>query len=545
VSFPRERLKQPAPKISEEVDNVKNKYVLGRWQERILQASKVLMTLLPGIVLATFMVGALAGTVLAQETKAQEVPAEGAKVEAPAAGAPAAPAAEAKKEDPGAAPAQFTKGMMTQLGDAKIAMDTMWTLIAGMLVFFMNLGFACVESGLCRAKNTVTIMAKNFVVFAASSIAFLVLGWGLMFGDGNALFGTQGLLFVGGMDNSPAMGDAYKGVYSSINWTGVPLWTKFFFQLVFAGTAATIVSGAVAERIKFGSFYIFSFLMVGIIYPITGHWIWGGGWAAKLGMFDFAGSTVVHSVGGWAALAGAMVLGPRIGKFSKEGKVLPLPGHSIAMATIGVFVLWFGWFGFNPGSTMAADAGAIGRIAVATNTAAAAAAIAASITAWMLLGKPDLTMILNGALAGLVAITAPCAFVSIPSSLIIGLVAGVLVVLAVLFFDKVKVDDPVGAVSVHLVCGVFGTLSVGLFAQDQFTPGTTGNGLFFGGGAGLLMAQLAGVIGVGAFVFVVSLVFWKILQATIGIRVVAEEEIEGLDVGEHGNIAYPDFVARS
>ncbi len=500
-------------------------------------AQKLTTRLLLSVVLGLFlMVGA---------ASAQEAPAEGAKVEAPALGAPVAAAAEAKKEDPGAAPAQFTKGMMTQLGDAKIAMDTMWTLIAGMLVFFMNLGFACVESGLCRAKNTVTIMAKNFVVFAASSIAFLVLGWGLMFGDGNAFFGTQGLLFAGGMDNSPAMGDAYKGVYSSINWTGVPLWTKFFFQLVFAGTAATIVSGAVAERIKFGSFYIFSFLMVGIIYPITGHWIWGGGWAAKLGMFDFAGSTVVHSVGGWAALAGAMVLGPRIGKFSKDGKVLPLPGHSIAMATIGVFVLWFGWFGFNPGSTMAADAGAIGRIAVATNTAAAAAAIAASITAWMLLGKPDLTMILNGALAGLVAITAPCAFVSIPSSLIIGLVAGVLVVLAVLFFDKIKVDDPVGAVSVHLVCGVFGTLSVGLFAQDQFTPGTTGNGLFFGGGAGLLMAQLAGVIGVGAFVFVVSLVFWKILQATIGIRVVAEEEIEGLDVGEHGNIAYPDFVARS
>jgi len=476
---------------------------------------------------------------------AQAAPAQGAKVEVPAGGVPAAPAAEVKKEDPGAAPAQFTQGMMTQLGDAKIALDTMWTLIAGMLVFFMNLGFACVESGLCRAKNTVTIMAKNFVVFAAASIAFLVLGWGLMFGDGNPFFGTQGLLFASGMDNSPAMGDAYKGVYSSINWTGVPIWTKFFFQLVFAGTAATIVSGAVAERIKFGSFYIFSFLMVGLIYPVVGHWIWGGGWAAKLGMFDFAGSTVVHSVGGWAALAGAMVLGPRIGKYSKDGKTLPLPGHSLAMATIGVFVLWFGWFGFNPGSTMAADAGAIGRIAVATNTASAAAAISASVTAWLLLGKPDLSMILNGALAGLVAITAPCAFVSIPSSLIIGLIAGFLVVVSVLFFDKVKIDDPVGATSVHLVCGVFGTLCVGLFAQDQFTPGTTGNGLFFGGGAGLLMAQLAGVIGVGAFVFTVSLVFWKILQATVGIRVAAEEEIEGLDVGEHGNVAYPDFVARS
>jgi Amt family ammonium transporter len=481
--------------------------------------------------------------VMTGRSAAQVAPDPGAeppKVEAPAASAP-----EAKKPDPGAAPAQFTQGLLEQIGGAKVAMDTMWTLIAGVLVFFMNLGFASVESGLCRAKNTVTIMAKNFIVFAASSIAFLVLGWGLMFGDGNSFFGTQGLWFVGGADNSPAMADAYKGVYSSINWTGVPLWTKFFFQLVFAGTAATIVSGAVAERIRFGAFYIFSFLMVGLIYPITGHWIWGGGWAAKLGMFDFAGSTVVHSVGGWAALAGAIALGPRIGKYSKDGKVLPLPGHSIALATLGVFVLWFGWFGFNPGSTMAADAGAIGRIAVATNTAAAAAAIAASITAWLLLGKPDLTMILNGALAGLVAITAPCAFVSVPSSLVIGLIAGVLVVLSVLFFDKIKVDDPVGAISVHLVCGVFGTLSVGLFAQDVFTPNTTGNGLFFGGGAGLLMAQFAGVAGVGLFVFVVSLSFWKILASTMGIRVSSEEEIEGLDIGEHGNIAYPDFVSMA
>lgn len=483
---------------------------------------------------AMLSLSAILGLFLVVHSSYAQSPAEPAKVEVPA--------AEVKKIDPGAAPAQFTQGLLEQIGGAKVAMDTMWTLIAGMLVFFMNLGFAMVESGLCRAKNAVTILAKNFIVFAASSIAFLLLGWGLMFGDGNPFFGTEGLWFVGGVDNSPAMGDAYKGMYSSINWAGVPLWTKFFFQLVFAGTAATIVSGAVAERIKFGAFYIFTFLMVGIIYPITGHWIWGGGWLAKLGLFDFAGSTVVHSVGGWAALAGIVVLGPRIGKYSKDGKNLPLPGHSMALATLGVFVLWFGWFGFNPGSTMAADAGAIGRIAVATNTAAAAAAIAASVTAWLLLGKPDLSMILNGALAGLVAITAPCAFVSIQSSLIIGLIAGFLVVVSVLFFDKIKIDDPVGATSVHLVCGVFGTLCVGLFAQDQFTPNTTGNGLFYGGGAGLLMAQLAGVIGVGAFVFSVSLVFWKIIAATLGIRVSADEEMEGLDIGEHGNVAYPDFV---
>ncbi len=457
---------------------------------------------------------------------------------------PGAPAvADAAMADPATTPVAFTQALLAQVDGMKVAVDTVWVLMAGILVFLMHMGFASLESGLCRAKNTVTILAKNMIVFAVASIAFLLIGWGLMFGDGNPFFGTQGLWFVSGADNSPATEEAYKGVYSAINWAGVPLWAKFFFQLVFAATAATIVSGAVAERIKFGAFYIFSFLMVALIYPIGGHWIWGGGWLAELGMFDFAGSTVVHSVGGWAALTGALVLGPRIGKYSKEGKALPIPGHSIALATIGVFVLWFGWFGFNPGSTMAADADAIGRIAVATNIAAAASVIAASITAWMLLGKPDLTMILNGALAGLVAITAPCAFVSIPSALIIGLFAGVLVVLAVLFFDRIKIDDPVGAISVHLICGIFGTLAVGLFAQDHFTPDTTGNGLFFGGGAGLFVAQLAGVLAVGVFVFATSLIFWKIIDATIGIRVSAEEEIEGLDIGEHGNIAYPDFVS--
>ncbi len=484
-----------------------------------------------GIVVIGLWIAVSAVFSIAQETQAPQAFSEPVKA-----------ADAAAKEDPGKTPVPFTQALSDQIGGAKVALDTVWTLIAGMLVFFMSLGFASVESGLCRAKNTVTILAKNFIVFAVASIAFLVLGWGIMFGDGNPFFGTQGLWFVGGADNSPLTGDAYKGVYSSINWTGVPLWSKFFFQLVFAATAATIVSGAVAERIRFGAFYIFSFLMVAMIYPVVGHWIWGGGWAAKLGMFDFAGSTVVHSVGGWAALTGAMVLGPRIGKYNREGRAMPIPGHNIALATLGVFVLWFGWFGFNPGSTMAADAGAIGRIAVATNTAAAAAAISASITAWLLLGKPDLTMILNGSLAGLVAITAPCAFVSIPSSLLVGLMAGFLVVVSVLFFDKIKVDDPVGAISVHLVCGIFGTICVGLFAQDQFTPGTTGNGLFFGGGIKLLLAQVAGVIGVGAFVFTASMVFWKMIDAIIGVRVSAEEEIEGLDIGEHGNIAYPDFV---
>ena len=454
--------------------------------------------------------------------------------QAPAPPAEAAPAAATAPADP-------VKDLTAKLGDARVALDTVWVLVAGILVFFMNLGFACVESGFCRAKNVVTIMAKNFIVFAVSSIAFLLLGFGILFGDGTALFGTQGLWFVGGADNSPATGDAYQGVYSALNWTGVPLWAKFFFQLVFAGTAATIVSGAVAERVKFGAFYLFSFAMVGVIYPVVGHWIWGGGWLAKLGMFDFAGSTVVHSAGGWAALTGAIMLGPRLGKYARDGRMMPIPGHSIALGTIGVFILWFGWFGFNPGSTMAADAGAMARIAVTTNTAAAGGAVAASLAAWLLLGKPDLTMILNGALAGLVAITAPCAFVSAPSSLIIGLIAGVLVVGSVLFFDRIKVDDPVGAISVHLVCGAFGTLAVGLFAQDHFTPNTTGNGLLYGGGPKLLMVQLTGVLAVGVFVVVASAIVWGVLQATMGIRVPAEEEHAGLDIGEHGISGYPEF----
>jgi len=421
-------------------------------------------------------------------------------------------------------------------------MDTIWTLLTAFLVFFMNLGFAMVESGFCRAKNTTNILAKNYIVFAVSSVAFLLIGFGLMFGDGLGVIGTNGIWFVGGPDNSPATGDAYQGVYSSLNWTGTPLWAKFFFQLVFAGTAATIVSGAVAERIKFGSFFLFSFIMVGLIYPTTGHWIWGGGWLAKLGMFDFAGSTVVHSVGGWAALAGAIMLGPRLGKY-RDGRPVAIPGHSLTSATLGLFVLWFGWFGFNPGSTMAADWASIAHIATTTNTAAATASISALLTAWVLLGKPDLGMTLNGGLAGLVAITAPCAFVSVGSAFLIGIIAGILVVLSVLFFDRIKVDDPVGAVSVHLTNGVWGTLSLGLFADPSVCPAASvvKQGLFFGGGLAQFFAQLIGVLAVGAFVFGASIIGWSIIKGLVGLRVSEEEEFEGLDLGEHGNLAYPDF----
>ncbi len=428
------------------------------------------------------------------------------------------------------------------LTDPKVMMDTMWTLVAAMLVFFMNLGFALVESGLCRAKNAVNILAKNFIVFGVSSLAFLAVGWGLMFGNGTAFFGTEGLFFLSGPDNSPATGEAYQGAYQAISWATVPLLAKFFFQLVFAGTAATIVSGAVAERIKFLSFVAFSFVMVALLYPVTGHWIWGGGWLANYGMWDFAGSTVVHSVGGWAALAGVLLLGPRLGKYGRDGRVHPIPGHNMTSATIGVFVLWLGWFGFNPGSTMALDPKAISHIAVTTNTAAAAASMSALVTAIVLLGKPDLSMILNGCLAGLVAITAPCAWVSVGSSLIIGVIAGILVVVSVLAFDRWGIDDPVGALSVHLVCGVFGTLAVGLFADASAAPVTgPANGLFYGGGFSQLSAQFVGVIAVGAYTLGVSLAAWAVIRAVMGLRVPDYEEIEGLDLVEHGISAYPDF----
>lgn len=424
--------------------------------------------------------------------------------------------------------------------ETKVIVDTLWVLITAMLVFFMNLGFALVESGFARSKNTVNILSKNFIVFAISSLAFWAIGWGFMFGNGNGLIGLEGLYGVGGADNSPATGDAYSGVYSAMSWATVPLLAKFFFQLVFAGTAATIVSGAVAERIKYISFILFSFFLVAVLYPITGHWIWGGGWLAVLGFWDFAGSTVVHSVGGWAALAGVIVLGPRIGKF-KDGKVNPIPGHNMTSAVTGAIVLWLGWFGFNPGSTMAADPDAISRIILTTNSAGIAGVLSSTAVAWLVLGKPDLSMTINGLLAGLVAVTAPCAFISVESSLIIGTVAGVIVVFAVIGFDKAKLDDPVGALAVHLANGVFGTLCVGLFAQDHFIPNTTGNGLFFGGGTTLLIAQLTGIAAVAAFTFVVSYIIWYLLKVTIGIRVSEKEEYEGLDIGEHGMEAYPDF----
>lgn len=418
--------------------------------------------------------------------------------------------------------------------DMTMVIDTLWVLLAGVLVFFMNLGFAAVESGFARSKNTVNILSKNFIVFAVSSLGFMVLGWGLMFGGDNPILGTQNLFIL----NSSNL-DFYRETLNP----NVPFWGKFFFQLVFCGTAATIVSGAVAERVKYISFIVFSFVLTLVIYPIVGHWVWGGGWLGKLGFLDFAGDTVVHSVGGWAALAGAILLGPRHGKYDKDGKPQAIPGHNMSLAVIGLFVLWLGWFGFNPGSTMSfQNPSDVVHIVVTTNTAAIAAVLTATATSWLFIGKPDLGMTINGCLAGLVGITGGCAYVSVTSSIIIGALAGIIVVFAVLFFDRVKVDDPVGTTSVHLVCGVFGTLCVGLFAQEGVTSLSTVNGLLFGGSFSLLGVEILGVVAVGVFTFISSALTWLAIKKTLGIRVSLEEEIQGLDIGEHGNSAYPDFA---
>lgn len=492
------------------------------------------------------------GSAMAQETKAPEKAAEPAKAEDPPTSAQEPPAA-APAPGESAAEVSEIEAIKKQQGTINVAIDTMWVLLTGFMVFFMNLGFAAVESGMCRQKNCVNILSKNFIVFAVSSLAFWFLGWGLMFGNGEGalenIIGSKGLMFLSGEDNSPAIAADYKGDYGAISWTGVPLSAKFFFQLVFCGTAATIVSGAVAERIKYLSFIVFSFAMGILIYPVVGHWVWGGGWLQDRGFADFAGSTQVHSIGGWAALIGVMFLGPRIGKYT-DGKVNAIPGHSMMAATIGCLILWFGWFGFNPGSTMGVSTeiayNAIGMIAVTTNTAAAFAACTATATCWIMMGKPDIGMTLNGCLAGLVAITAPCAFVSIPVSALIGSIAGVLVVLAVVTFDKLKIDDPVGATSVHLVNGIFGTICVGLFSDPKLIADITANpeakgGLFITGDPTQLITQLIGVAATAVYVCIASAIVWGVLKFTMGIRVTEAEEVGGLDHGEHGNEAYHGF----
>ena len=398
-----------------------------------------------------------------------------------------------------------------------LSINTIWVLITGALVFFMQAGFALVEAGFTRQKNTVNILFKNLMDFCIGTLAFWAIGYGIMFGTGNGFIGAFELFSK--VDHGAA--------------SGIPNLALFFFQLVFAATAATIVSGAMAERTKFASYLVYSLIISLIIYPITGHWVWGGGWLSQLStpMHDFAGSTVVHSVGGWLALAGAVVLGPRIGKY-KSGKVNAIPGHSLTLGTLGVFILWIGWFGFNPGSTLGmGDPGLVAKIFVTTNAAAAAGGISTMIVTWLRYGKPGLSMTLNGVLAGLVAITAGCDAVTPGGAVMIGILAGVLVVFSVEFFDKIaKIDDPVGAISVHGICGALGTLLVGVFAKS--------GGILYGGGWDLFKSQVIGVFSVAAWTITIGFILFYAIKYIMGLRVSAKEEENGLDFYEHGETCY-------
>lgn len=410
--------------------------------------------------------------------------------------------------------------------DAIFTTNNLWMMIATGLVFIMHLGFATVETGLTRSKNTVNILFKNTLIPCLGIVLYALFGFNLMYPGGDYVGAGKWLGFSGFGLPVPE-----NGMTSAYN-VGYTYWTDFLFQAMFAATCATIVSGAVAERIKLHSFLIFSTVFVGIIYPIAGFWKWGNGWLNNLStpFYDFAGSTIVHSIGGWGALAGVILLGPRIGKYTKDG-VKPIPGHSMPLATIGVFLLWLGWFGFNGGSVLSADPALVSLTLVTTCLAACTGGFASMITSWVIAKKPDLSMVLNGILAGLVGITAGADQMSPNAAMIIGLIAGVLVVLSVYFFDKLKLDDPVGALSVHLVCGVFGTLAVGLFGAKR--------------GIEQLTSQIIGILAVGAFAFLGAFIIFAALKYTIGIRVSQEEEIEGLDIGEHGMSAYPDFQSNS
>ena len=412
------------------------------------------------------------------------------------------------------------------------AVNTIWVLFGAAMVFFMQAGFSMCEAGFTRAKNTGNILMKNLMDFCIGTPAFWLVGFGLMFGAGSGVIGTF----------DPLIG----GDYSHILPAGVPLWAFVIFQTVFCATSATIVSGAMAERTKFSAYCIYSAAISLLIYPVSGHWIWGGGWIAQMGFYDFAGSTAVHMVGGVCALIGAKILGPRIGKYDKNGKPQAILGHNLSFAALGVFILWFCWFGFNGASTVGMDSDALmdtaGRVFFNTNMAAAVACCTTLLFTWIRYKKPDVSMTYNAALAGLVGITAGCDAVSPVGAAVIGIICGILIVLAVEFFDKIaKIDDPVGAVSVHCVCGATGTILTGLFA----TGVTTEAGLFYGGGVHLLAVQAAGVVSVAVYVAVVITIVFLAIKYTIGLRADAEDEIAGLDVSEHGLLtAYAGFAMQ-
>lgn len=412
----------------------------------------------------------------------------------------------------------MTTDTIKAIGDLATSLDTVWVLIASMLVFIMQAGFALVEAGFTRTKNTANILMKNFLDFAVGSILFWALGFGLMFGS-NALHGFIGM----------------PQLFGSAGWSGpIPFEAFLVFQTMFSATSATIVSGAVAERTKFSAYFIYSIIIAGFIYPISGHWSWGGGWLSGMGFHDFAGSAVVHSVGGWVSLAGAAVLGPRIGKY-RNGKTYAIPGHSLTLATLGVFILWFGWFGFNPGSQLGAASEAsrlmISHTFLTTNMGAAAGGVAALIIAWIRYGKPSLSLSLNGVLAGLVGVTAGCDLIDPFGAIAIGTLCGVAMVYAVSLFDNIiKIDDPVGAISVHGVCGTFGAILTGVFATET--------GLAYGGGFEFFGVQVLGALSYMAWGLLTGFILFKSIDLIMGMRVNKRIEEEGLDIYEHGETAY-------
>ena len=450
--------------------------------------------------------------------------------------------------------------VMETVGHNKIAINFVWTLLAGFLVMFMQAGFAMVETGFTRAKNAAHTMTMNFMIYPIGMLGFWICGYALQMGGVGAVGALGGTAPLSHEFTINLFGHSFglfglSGFFLSGNTYDVGVFALFLFQMVFMDTAGTIPTGAMAERWKFSAFIVFGFFMSMLVYPIFANWVWGAGWLSQLGAnfglghghVDFAGSSVVHMVGGVAALAGALVIGPRIGKYSKTGESLPMPGHDLPMALAGTFILAFGWFGFNPGSTLAGGDLRIAVVATNTMLAGTGGAIAAMFYVWKRLGKPDPSMLCNGMLAGLVAITAPCAFVNSISAVIIGAIAGVLVVESVLFIDRVlKIDDPVGAISVHGVCGAFGVLSVGLFADGAYGDGWNGvpgtvRGLFYGD-ASQLAAQAIGTLTCFVWVFVLFFAFFKIVEALMGNRVSTAVELEGLDLPEMGALAYPDFV---
>lgn len=420
----------------------------------------------------------------------------------------------------------------TATGPTSGGLDTLWVTIAAAMVFFMQAGFGMVEAGFIRSKNTCNILTKNFVDYCSASLMFFLVGYAFMFGASKGGFiGWSNFALMDFAGNWAAPFDGNEGSCS--------VWSFWFFQAAFCGAAATIVAGGMAERMKFTSYLAYTIVISGLIYPIIGHWVWGGGWLTEKGFMDFAGSTVVHATGGWAAFIGTILLGPRIGKYV-NGRIKAIAGHNIPLASLGVFILWFGWFGFNPGSTLGVgDGSSIGLVAMNTNLSAAAGSITAMLTIWVVAGKPDLSMTMNGALAGLVAITAPCAFVEPLSAVVIGAIGGVIVVLGALLLDRLHIDDPVGAVPVHGMNGIWGTLAVGIFGLKEL--GLPNEGLIYGGGFTQLGIQALGTFAASAFVLVTMGAVFAAIKYTMGLRVSREEELRGLDIGEHGLEAYAGF----